>query len=186
MKKLTAFLCSVLAVLFMNMALPGNAEASYVAVVPIDVDVDKVERAGDFNSYYWDMIVDRFQFPEYELIDDDKVAAVLPEKGLKTFDRATLDSIADKVSADIIIAMRITDVKEIPNSFAREPMVQCRMAGELATLNKLTGKYYYKKINYTKDIMEIWTVRNDWQRDVFADFLRRGINRTLEDKSRKM
>ena len=55
MKKLMAFLCSVLAVLFMNVALLGTAEAFSVAVIPIDVDVDKVKRAGDFNSYYWDI-----------------------------------------------------------------------------------------------------------------------------------
>lgn len=184
MKKLMAFLCSVLAVLIMNIALLGTAEATDVAVIPIDVDVDKVERAGDFNSYYWDMLIDRFRYPDYELLDDDKVAAVIPEKGLKTFDKASLAAVAEKVPAEIVIAMRISDVKETPMSFLREPMVQCEMKGELATLNTLTGKYYYKKINYTKDILEIWTVRNDWQQEVFADQLRRGINRTLEEKKK--
>lgn len=184
MKKLMAFLCSVLAVLVMDIALLGTAEATDVAVIPIDVDVDKVERAGDFNSYYWDMLIDRFRYPDYELLDDDKVAAVIPEKGLKTFDKASLAAVAEKVPAEIVIAMRISDVKETPMSFLREPMVQCEMKGELATLNTLTGKYYYKKINYTKDILEIWTVRNDWQQEVFADQLRRGINRTLEEKKK--
>ena len=184
MKKLMAFLCSVLAVLIMDIALLGTAEATDVAVIPIDVDVDKVERAGDFNSYYWDMLIDRFRYPDYELLDDDKVAAVIPEKGLKNFDKASLAAVAEKVPAEIVIAMRISDVKETPMSFLREPMVQCEMKGELATLNTLTGKYYYKKINYTKDILEIWTVRNDWQQEVFADQLRRGINRTLEEKKK--
>lgn len=184
MKKLMAFLCSVLAVLFMNVALQGTAEAARVAVIPIDVDV-KVERAGDFNSYYWDMLIDRFRYPDYELLDDDKVAAVVPETGLKTFDKAALSAVAEKVSAEIVVAMRITDVQEIPKSFLREPMVECIMNGEFASFNRLTDKYYYKKINYTKDIHEIWTVRNDWQQDVFADYLRRGINRTLEDKRKK-
>ena len=194
MKKLMAFLCSVLAVLFMNVALLGTAEAARVAVIPIDVDV-KVERAGDFNSYYWDMLIDRFRYPDYELLDDDKVAAVVPETGLKTFEKAALSAVAEKVSAEIVVAMRITDVQEIPKSFMREPMVhksfmrepmvQCIMSGEFASFNRLTGNYYYKKINYSKDIHEIWTVRNDWQQEVFADYLRRGINRTLEDKRNK-
>ena len=184
MKKLMAFLCSVLAVLFMNVALLGTAEAAHVAVIPIDVDV-KVERAGDFNSYYWDMLIDRFRYPDYELLDDDKVAAVVPETGLKTFEKAALSAVAEKVPAEIVVAMRITDVQEIPKSFMREPMVQCIMSGEFASFNRLTGNYYYKKINYSKDIHEIWTVRNDWQQEVFADYLRRGINRTLEDKGKK-
>ena len=185
MKKLMAFLRSVLAVLFMNMALLATAEAANVAVIPIDVDVNQVERAGDFNGYYWDMIIGRFKYPDYELIDDEKVAAVIPEKGLKAFDRASLAAVAEKVPAEIVIAMRISDVKETPLSFLREPMVRCEMKGELATLNTLTGKYYYKKINYTKDILEFLTVRNDWQQEAFADHLRRGINRTLEDKRKK-
>ena len=157
MKKLMAFLCSVLAVLFMNVALLGTAEAARVAVI----------------------------YPDYELLDDDKVAAVVPETGLKTFEKAALSAVAEKVSAEIVVAMRITDVQEIPKSFMREPMVQCIMSGEFASFNRLTGNYYYKKINYSKDIHEIWTVRNDWQQEVFADYLRRGINRTLEDKGKK-
>ena len=184
MKKLFTFIIAVMAVLFMNVALLGTAEAAHVAVIPIDVDV-KVERAGDFNSYYWDMLVDRFRYPDYELLDDDKVAAVVPETGLKTFDKTSLSAVAEKVSAEIVVAMRITDVQEIPKSFLREPMVECIMSGEFASFNRLTGNYYYKKINYSKDIHEIWTVRNDWQQEVFADYLRRGINRTLEDKRYK-
>ena len=105
MKKLIAFLCSVLAILFMNVALLGTAEAFSVAVIPIDVDV-KVERAGDFNSYYWDMLIDRFRYPDYELLDDDKVAAVVPETGLKTFDKAALSAVAE-ISRDLTAVLRI-------------------------------------------------------------------------------
>ena len=73
MKKLMAFLCSVLAVLFMNVALLGIVEASSVAVIPIDVDLNQVERAGDFNGYYWDIMIEKFRYPDYELMDDEKV-----------------------------------------------------------------------------------------------------------------
>ena len=82
--------------------------------------------------------------------------------------------------------MRITEVKEVPNTFLREPAVQCVMKGELATYNRLTGKYYYKKINYNEQIEAVLTVRSDWQQNAFADFLRRGINRTLEVKNKKI
>jgi hypothetical protein len=33
---------------------------------------------------------------------------------------------------------------------------------------------------------EVLTVRTDWQQNAFADFLRRGINRTLEVKNKKI
>ena len=179
MKKIFAFMVALVTVILVNMPYSGTAEAAYVAVVPIDINADKVERAADFNGYYWDMIIDRFQYPDYELLDDEKVSAVLPEEGLKSFDKASLMSVADKVSAEIVIAMRITEVKELPKSFMREPAVVCIMKGELATFNRLTGKYYYKKINYNEQMEEVLTVRTDWQQNAFADFLRRGINRTL-------
>jgi hypothetical protein len=186
MKKLFAFMIALVSVFLVNMPFSGTAEAAYVAVVPIDIDVDKVERAADFNGYYWDMIIERFQYPEYELLDDEKVSAVLPDEGLKSFDQASLMDIAQKVSAEVVIAMRITEVKELPKTFLREPAVQCIMKGELATYNRLTGKYYYKKINYNEQIEAVLTVRTDWQQKAFADFLRRGINRTLEVKNKKI
>ncbi len=186
MKKIFAFMVALVTVILVNMPYSGTAEAAYVAVVPIDINADKVERAADFNGYYWDMIIDRFQYPDYELLDDEKVSAVLPEEGLKSFDKASLMSVADKVSAEIVIAMRITEVKELPKSFMREPAVVCIMKGELATFNRLTGKYYYKKINYNEQMEEVLTVRTDWQQNAFADFLRRGINRTLEVKNKKI
>ena len=54
MKKIVAFLFAVMAVVLLNTPLTGTAEAAKVAVVPIQVNEQEVERAGDFNSYYWD------------------------------------------------------------------------------------------------------------------------------------
>jgi len=185
MKKILSFIVALFMVVLVNTPFSGTAEAAYVAVIPIDIDVDKVERSGDLNGYYWDMVIDRFEYPEYELLDDEKVAAVLPEEGLKSYDKASLADVADKVGAEVVLAMRITETGERPKSFLREPAVECHMKGELASYNTLTGKYYYKKINYNEQIEEVLTVRNDWLQNAFADFLRRGINRTLETKKKK-
>ena len=185
MKKIVCFMVALFAFVLLNVPFGRTAEAATVAVVPIDINTDKVARASDFSSYYWDMIVDRFQYPEYELMDDEKVSAILPDEGLKSFSKESLMGVAEKASAEIVVAMRITEVKEMPKSFLREPAVQCIMKGELATFNKITGKYYYKNIYYNEQIEEVLTVRNDWQQMAFADFLRRGINRTLEDNKKK-
>ena len=185
MKKVLTFLVALFTFVLMSGPLSGTAEAAFVAVVPIDIDVDKVERAGDLNGYYWDMVIDKFQYPDYELLDDEKVAAVLPDEGLKTFDQASLTSLADKTGAQIVVAMRISEVNEYPKSFLREPAVVCHMKGEFASYNMLTGKYYYRKINYNEQMEEVLTVRNDWLQNAFADYLRRGLNRTIEDKTKK-
>ena len=127
MKKILGFVVALFTFILMQVPFVGTAEAGYVAVVPIDINVDQVERAGDFNGYYWDMIIDRFQYPEYELLDDEKVAAVIPEEGLKSYDRATLAKVADQAGAQVVIAMSLNKVSETPKSFLREPMVDCLM-----------------------------------------------------------
>lgn len=181
MKRLFAFIFAVLTVFFMNMPFSGKAEAAWVAVVPVEVD-ESVERAGDLNSYYWDIMIERFAYPEYELLDDDVVAAAVPEDGLKTYDQATLEGIASKTDADIVVAMRIDKVNERALNARREPALECFMKGQFISYNRITGKFYNKKINHKDEIEEVLTYRNDWLQEAFADYVRRGINRTVEDK----
>lgn len=182
MKKFVTFIFAVLAVFFMNVTHTGTAEASRVAVVPIQVNDELVERAGDFNGYYWDIMIDKFRYPEYELMDDEKVAAVVPEEGLTSYDQATMKNLCEKTDAEIVVAMRLDEIKERPINFRREPSLEIFMKGEYASYNRLTGKYYHKKLYYRDEIEEVLTVKNDWQQQVFASELKRYINRTLKLK----
>ncbi len=184
MKKYFLFMTSVLAVLLFNGLLYGTAEAARVAVVPIQIDETKVQRASDFQSYYWDVMIEKFRYPDYELMDDDKVAAVVPEGGLKSYDEATLRDISIKTDAEVVVAMRLDEIKESPLKFRREPTLKCFMKGEFASYNRLTGKYYNKTIHYTGTIEEILTLRTDWQQQAFASELKRSINRTIDTKKK--
>ena len=181
MKKVLSFVFMTLTVLLLASPLGGVAEAARVAVVPIQIDDQKVERAADFNGYYWDIMIEKFKYPEYELMDDEKVAAVIPDEGLQSFDQATLAAICEKTDAEIVVAMKLNKVEENPQSFKMEPMLECIMKGEFAGYNRLTGKYYYKKMYYKEEIEEILTIKNDWQQNVFASNLKRYINRVMED-----
>ena len=69
--------------------------------------------------------------------------------------------------------------------FRREAMLECFMKGEFASFNRLTGKYYNKKLYYKGEIEEVLTLRTDWQQQVFASEVKRYINRTIEDKKAK-
>lgn len=120
MKKIFTFIFAALAVMFMNGPLFGTAEAARVAVVPIQINDQLVERAADFNGYYWDIMIDKFKYPDYELMDDEKVAAVIPDEGLTSYDQATLMTICDKVDAEIVVAMRLDEIKETPLMFRRK------------------------------------------------------------------
>ena len=185
MKKLFAFVFAALAVLFMQVPFTGTAEAARVAVVPIQVDDKLVQRAGDFKSYYWDIMVEKFQYPDYELMDDDKVAEVIPDEGLKDFSQATLMELSTKTDSEIVVAMRLDEVKEKPLNFRREATLETFMKGEFASYNRLTGKYYYKKLYNKGEIEEVLTLRTDWQQQLFASELKRYINRTIEQKKDK-
>lgn len=185
MKRKFVYLFSLLVIVFLNIVSFGTAEAARVAVIPIQVDGSQVKRAADFESYYWDVIIEKFQYPDYELMDDEKVAALMPEKGLTSFDQEALAGIADKADADIVVAMRLDVIKERPLNFRREAMVECIMEGKFASYNRLTGKYFKNKLNYKGEIEEVLTVRNDWQQEVFASELKRYINRTLAKRKVK-
>ena len=185
MKKYVVFAVSVLTVLLFNGLLSGKVEAARVAVVPILVNEAEVERVSDFNSFYWDIMVERFKYPEYELMDDEVLAKVLPDSELKAFNKATLKDLAEKADAEIIIAMKLDKVSEKPVPFGNEESLLCRMEGEFVSYNKITGKYYNKKLNYEEEIEEVLTVKSDWQRYVFVGEMDRYINRTVEDNKTK-
>ena len=185
MKKFFTFIFAVLTMLFMSLPLAGMAEAARVAVAPIQTNDELVERAADFNGYYWDIMIDKFPYPEYELLDDEKVAAVIPDEGLKSFDKATLKDFCEKTDAEIAVAMRLDEVNEKPINFRREPTLEIFMKGEYAAYNRLTGKYTHEKLYFKDEIEEVLTLRTDWQQETFARELKRYLYRTLKDKSKK-
>lgn len=186
MKRLMHLACAVLLTITMHLVLTDTAEAARVAVLPLQFSDDTMERASDFTSYYWDIMVEKLQYPDYELMDDDKVAAKLPEEGLKSFDKATLMDVADKTDADIVIAMRLDKLEERSDFFTSiEPMRRFTMKGEYAGYNRLTGVYYHKNIFEKYSEEEPLTLKNDFQQMTFEDITKRYLYRTLKDNKKK-
>lgn len=186
MKKIFTFIFAVLTVLFIQAPFAGTAEASRVAVVPIQINEELVERAADFNGYYWDIMIEKFKYPEYELMDDEKVAAVVPDEGLTSYDQATLMNICEKADAEIVVAMRLDEVKETPLNFRREPTLETFMKGEFVGYNRLTGKYFHRKLYDKDEIEQVLTLRTDWQQKTFAAELKRCLYRFLEEKKTRV
>lgn len=185
MKRAFSVIFGLMAVIFMAIPLSGTAEAARVAALPIQINEEKVERAADFTGYYWDVIINKFTYPDYELMDDEKVENQLPVEGLASFDQATLAGLADKLGAEIVVAMKLDNVSERPMTARSEPTVSTFMQGEFALYNRLTGKYYNRKIYHKGQIEEVLTLRTDWQQDVFGAELKRCIYRAMEEKKNK-
>ena len=182
MKKLIALLFTVLTVFFVNNSFLGTAEAARVAVLPLQFSDDSMERASDFTSYYWDIMVEKFQYPDYELMDDDKIAAALHDEELKSFDKASLIKVADQTNAEIVVVMRLDKLEQEPDYFRSEAISTFRMNGEYAAYNRLTGKYYNKKFHEKYEVEEALTLKNDWQRMTFAEITKRFVYRTMKVK----
>ncbi len=182
MKIIKSLLAAVLAVLFVNISILGTAEAARVAVLPLQFNETAMERAGDFTSYYWDIMVDKFQYPDYELMDDEKIATALHDEELKTFDKASLMNVADKTSSEIVVVMRLDKLEEESDYFRSEPVVIYRMNGEYAGYNRLTGKYYNKKFHEKYEVEDALTLKNDWQQMTFAELTKSYIHRTMKAK----
>ena len=185
MKRIFVFVFAILAVMFMQVPLLGTAEAARVAVVPIEINDAKVARASDFTNYYWDIMIDKFRYPEYDLIDEAKMDAVIPYDGMKEFDQKTLVEICNKTDAEIVVAMRLDDVHGKVDRSNREPRTKCYMKGLFAGYNRLTGKYYLKKINYNNEMETVLTLKTDWQQQAFASTLKRCLNQMIEGKTEK-
>lgn len=182
MKRVLAFVFATLSVLFMQIPLSGAAEAARVAVAPIEINDAKVARASDFNNYYWDIMIDKFRYPEYDLIDETKMEAAIPYDGLKSFDQKTLTDICNKTDAEIVVAMRLDDVHSKVDRNRHDPRTKCYMKGLFVGYNRLTGKYYCKKINYYGEIETVLTLKNDWQQEAFASTLKRCLNQMGDNK----
>ena len=182
MRKIVALLFAVMAFFCVNISFQGTAEAARVAVLPIQFSDDVLERASDFTSYYWDIMVDRFKYPDYELMDDEKIATALHDEELKSFDKASMLDVAKKTDADIVVVMRLDRLEEESDYFRSEPVRMFRMNGEYAGFNRLTGKYYYKKFHEKYEVPEELTMRNDWQQMTFAQITKSYVYRTMKAK----
>lgn len=182
MKKILTLVFAVLTVFFVNSSFLGTAEAARVAVLPIQFSDTVLERASDFTSYYWDIMVDKFKYPEYELMDDDKIAEALHDEELKSFDKASMMNVADKTNAEIVVVMRLDRLDEESDYFRTEPVKIFRMNGEYAGYNRLTGKYYNKKFHEKYEMPDELTLKNDWQQMTFAQLTKSYVYRTMKGK----
>lgn len=185
MKRIFAYVFTALSVLFLQVPFSGTVEAARVVVAPIEINNNKVARAADFNNYYWDIMIDKFRYPEYDLIDEAKTNTVIPLDGLKVFDQKTLANICNQSDAEIVVVMRLDDVHGKVDRTRRNPRTKCYMEGLFAGYNHLTGKYYLKKIHYYDEIETVLTLKNDWQQNAFASTLKRCLNQMLEGKENK-
>ena len=185
MKKLLGIILALLAFIATSgITTTPSAEAARVAVLPLQQDnlIKDQEDTHDYSTYYWDEATDIFKFPAFDLMGDDEVAKAIPAAGLKDYSEATLKTIADKLEADIVIAMSLEKLTNSAVFSRREDTVREDMRGSFASYNRISGKYLTRKIYVSDEVEAVLLVRGDWRAELFSKTVRRYMKQAIKLK----
>lgn len=175
MKKFFNYVLLALVTVCFALPLGGKAEAAKVAVVPLANHVAGDELAG---TIYMQEALALFRYPEFDLLGEDVVLeAIGSENGLADYSKAALEKVAQATGADIVVAMQLDklDAKRMPQR--KEATLKMDLRGKFASLNTVTGAYYYKDLRDARTIEEAVTVRGDWEHEVLQNVVRNAFKK---------
>lgn len=162
MKKIMKLMLLLVVTFAMALPIYSKADAAKVLVLPL------VNATGAVNNpapIYLKEVVNYFKYPEFELIPDTIIKAVLKEvdyKGLKSDDVnvALMTRVMHETGADIVIVTKLTDYsqKTVGTGADTDFRDLLLIKGETIALNGLTGKVEKSTIRY-KDT-QIWEFVN--------------------------
>ena len=177
MKKILNYLLLALVTICFALPLGGKAEAAKVAVVPLANHVAGDELAG---TIYMQEALALFRYPEFDLLGDDVVIAAVGENGLADYSKAALQKVAQATGAEIVVAMQLDklDAKRMPQR--KEATLKMDLRGKFASLDTLTGAYYYKDLRDSRTIEEAVTVRGDWKHEVLQNVVRNAFKKVTD------
>ena len=177
MKKFLNYLLLALVTICFALPLGGKAEAAKVAVVPLANNVVGDDMAG---TIYMQEALAMFRYPEFDLLGDDVVIAAVGENGLADYSKAALQKVAQATGADIVVAMQLDklDAKRMPQR--KEATLKMDLRGKFASLDTLTGAYYYKDLRDSRTIEEAVTVRGDWKHEVLQNVVRNAFKKVAD------
>ena len=175
MKKFFNYVLLALVTICFALPLGSKAEAAKVAVVPLANHVAGDELAG---TIYMQEALALFRYPEFDLLGEDVVLeAIGSENGLADYSKAALERVAQATGADVVVAMQLDklDAKRMPQR--KEATLKMDLRGKFASLNTVTGAYYYKDLRDTRTIEEAVTVRGDWEHEVLQNVVRNAFKK---------
>lgn len=177
MKKILNYLLLALVTICFALPLGGKAEAAKVAVVPLANNVAGDDMAG---TIYMQEALELFRYPEFDLLGDDVVIAAVGENGLADYSKAALQKVAQATGAEIVVAMQLDklDAKRMPQR--KEATLKMDLRGKFASLDTLTGAYYYKDLRDSRTIEEAVTVRGDWKHEVLQNVVRNAFKKVTD------
>ncbi|MCD7974438.1 MAG: hypothetical protein LUF25_01315 [Phascolarctobacterium sp.] len=190
MKKALRYLLLVTLALCFSVPCFSRAEAASVALLPFINNVEDKEKhdAQDLGKvYYENAFAVLNSKPGFLVVEDDTLLNAL-EKNMVAGQMPTeaqMRRIAIDGNVDIVIAMEIDYFDVTIRRGGEDDMLQMNCEGWVTAYNKLTQKYYRRRVYDDNTISEALTSRWNWPQEEFGRQMRREIEKILSVKNKK-
>ena len=179
-KVLRYFLMTVMA---LCISLPClSAEAASVALLPLINNVQGDEIANQV--FYKNAIATMNKTKGFVMVENDKLTAAIEAAniGNEVPGEAAMAKIAKEGKVDMVIAIQVDEINDIPVSSSEENKLKMDIQGYAASYNALTGVYKKDRIYNDSIIPEVFSSRWDLAHEEFGREVRKASSKALKAK----
>ena len=181
MKKVLRYL--LMTVMALCISLPClSAEAASVALLPLINNVEGDQVANQV--FYKNAISTMNKAKGFVMVENDKLTAAIEavNVGDEVPGEAAMAKIAKDGKVDMVIAIQIDKINDIPQYSSEENRLKMDIQGYAACYNALTGSYKKYRIFNDSTHPEVLSSRWDLVHEEFGREVRRAINKALKTK----
>ena len=179
-----------MAAVLMSGVVAARVEAATIAIIPL---INKVEFQSAeeeqvpnqiFNNQALAVIKNK---PGYMLVENERLRHAVKEN-IDPYTLPTKEQLAvvsKKGNVDIVLAMELTNYAlRVPDRQGDTRMVIVDVRGNLASYNRLTGKYVIKRCGDANEVDETFTSRWDLVQEDWNRLVRQEIDRITRTKKK--
>ena len=181
MKKVLRYL--LMTVMALCISLPClSAEAASVALLPLINNVEGDQVANQV--FYKNAIAALNRSKGFVMVENDKLTAAIEAAnvGDEVPGEATMAKIAKDGNVDMVLAIQIDVINDIPMPSSEENKLKMDIQGYAAFYNALTGTYKKDRIYNDSIIPEVFSSRWDLVHEEFGREVRKAVTKALKAK----
>ena len=181
MKKVLRYL--LMTVMALCISLPClSAEAASVALLPLINNVQGDEVANQV--FYKNAIATMNKTKGFVMVENDRLTAAIEAANVSNEvpDEAAMAKIAKDGDVDMVIAIQIDTINDIPQYSSEENRLKMDIQGYVASYNALTGTYKKNRIYNDSTHPEVLSSRWDLVHEEFGREVRKAITKALKTK----
>ena len=181
MRKVLRYL--LMTVMALCISLPClSAEAASVALLPLINNVQGDEVANQV--FYKNAIATMNKAKGFVMVENDKLTAAIEAAnvGNEVPSEAAMAKIAKDGKVDLVIAIQVDVINDIPVSSSEEDKLKMDIQGYAVSYNALTSTYKKQRIYNDSIIPEVFSSRWDLAHEEFGREVRKAIAKALKAK----